>query len=50
MAAAMTALVGCGAVLAAWARPGSGGAGVAAVVVATALVAGATKFVCDAPG
>ncbi|GAA5004904.1 FUSC family protein [Streptomyces siamensis] len=47
-AVAMTALVGCGAVLAVWARGAPGGAGVAVVVVATALVAGVSKFVCDA--
>ncbi|MEV6022248.1 FUSC family protein [Streptomyces sp. NPDC052036] len=48
VAVAMTVLVGCGAALAAWARPSAGGAGTAAVVAATALVAGAAKFVCDA--
>ncbi|MFF3873998.1 FUSC family protein [Streptomyces sp. NPDC001978] len=48
VAVAMTALVGCGAALAVWARPGAGGAGVAVVIAATALVAGGAKFVCDA--
>ncbi|MGW2692718.1 FUSC family protein [Streptomyces sp. NPDC001296] len=48
VAVAMTVLVGCGSALAAWARPSAGGAGTAAVVTATALVAGAAKFVCDA--
>ncbi|MHB9848212.1 FUSC family protein [Streptomyces krungchingensis] len=47
-AVAMTGLVGCGAVLAVWARGATGGAGVAVVVAATALVAGVSKFVCDA--
>ncbi|MFE2058134.1 FUSC family protein [Streptomyces sp. NPDC059446] len=46
-AVAMTACVGCGAALAAWAGPGDAGA-VAVVVAATALVAGAAKFACDA--
>ncbi|WP_432105363.1 FUSC family protein [Streptomyces sp. bgisy091] len=46
-AVAMTACVAGGSALAAWYRPG-GPAGVTVVVVAaTALVAGAAKFVCD---
>ncbi|MYR43817.1 FUSC family protein [Streptomyces sp. SID5910] len=48
VAAAMTMLVACGAALAVWAGRDAGGAGVAAVVAATALVAGAAKFACDA--
>ncbi|MEU3660658.1 FUSC family protein [Streptomyces sp. NPDC032940] len=48
VAAAMTALVACGAALAAWVGQGAGAAGTAAVVAATALVAGAAKFACDA--
>ncbi|MEU0849958.1 FUSC family protein [Streptomyces flaveolus] len=48
VAAAMTALVACGAALAVWVGQGAGGAGVAAVVAATSLVAGAAKFACDA--
>lgn len=46
VAAAMTACVGCGSALAAWAHPRDGGA--AAVVVATAVVAGMAKLACDA--
>ncbi|MEU6100529.1 FUSC family protein [Streptomyces flaveolus] len=48
VAAAMTVLVACGAALAVWVGQGAGRAGVAAVVAATALVAGAAKFACDA--
>ncbi|MFJ9870018.1 FUSC family protein [Streptomyces sp. NPDC101165] len=48
VAAAMTACVGCGSALAVWARPGESTAGAAVVAVATALVAGAAKYVCDA--
>ncbi|MEU1498874.1 FUSC family protein [Streptomyces sp. NPDC005732] len=49
VAVAMTACVGCGSALAAWARTdGAGGAGAAVVVAATAVVAGLAKFVCDA--
>ncbi|MGW8767323.1 FUSC family protein [Streptomyces sp. NPDC055815] len=48
VAVAMTACVGCGAALAAWAQPREGGAGAAVTVVATALVAGLAKFACDA--
>ncbi|WP_373298909.1 hypothetical protein [Streptomyces flaveolus] len=48
VAAAMTALVASGATLAVWVGQGAGGAGVAVVVAATALVAGAAKFACDA--
>ncbi|MEV7566025.1 FUSC family protein [Streptomyces tanashiensis] len=48
VAVAMTACVGCGAALAAWAQPRNGGAGAALTVVATALVAGLAKFACDA--
>ncbi|MEU2234874.1 FUSC family protein [Streptomyces vietnamensis] len=48
VAVAMTACVGCGAALAAWARPRDGGAGAAVTVAATALVAGLAKFACDA--
>lgn len=47
VAVAMTACVGCGSALAAWAGPGPGGAA-AVVVAATAVVAGVAKFVCDA--
>ncbi|MFJ8981906.1 FUSC family protein [Streptomyces sp. NPDC102282] len=46
-AVAMTACVGCGAALAAWAGPGDTGA-VAVGIAATALVAGAAKLACDA--
>ncbi|MFF9481968.1 FUSC family protein [Streptomyces sp. NPDC014733] len=46
VALAMTACVGTGSALAAWAQPRAGG--VAVVVVATALVAGAAKYACDA--
>ncbi|QHA08119.1 FUSC family protein [Streptomyces broussonetiae] len=45
---AMTACVGCGSALAAWADPRAGGAGAVVVAAATAVVAGATKFGCDA--
>nr|WP_051819798.1 FUSC family protein [Streptomyces flavochromogenes] len=48
VAVAMTACVGCGSVLAVWAQPRDGGAGAAVTVVATAVVAGAAKFACDA--
>ncbi|WP_399095199.1 FUSC family protein [Streptomyces sp. BBFR2] len=48
VALAMTACVGGGSALAAWARPGDGGTGAAVVVAATALVAGAAKYACDA--
>ncbi|MEU8530777.1 FUSC family protein [Streptomyces sp. NPDC048629] len=48
VALAMTACVGCGSALGAWARPQDGGAGAAVVVAATALVAGLAKFACDA--
>ncbi|MFE3448333.1 FUSC family protein [Nonomuraea sp. NPDC059194] len=48
VALAMTASVGCGSALAVWAHPQAGGVGAAAVVAATALVAGLVKFVCDA--
>lgn len=48
VAVAMTALVGCGSALAAWVRPGAGGWGAAAVVTATAVVAGLAKLTCDA--
>ncbi|MFJ8857790.1 FUSC family protein [Streptomyces sp. NPDC102451] len=48
VALAMTACVACGSALAAWARPEESAAGAAVVVAATALVAGAAKFVCDA--
>ncbi|WP_426404572.1 FUSC family protein [Streptomyces sp. R-07] len=48
VAVAMTACVGCGAALAAWAHPLDGGAGAAWTVAATALVAGLAKFACDA--
>ncbi|MEU3714365.1 FUSC family protein [Streptomyces catenulae] len=46
VALAMTACVGVGSALAAWALPRPGGAAV--VVAATALVAGAAKYACDA--
>ncbi|MFB6527889.1 FUSC family protein [Streptomyces sp. NPDC056399] len=48
VAVAMTACVGCGSALAAAAQPRNGGAGAAVVVAATAVVAGAAKFACDA--
>ncbi|AUG81373.1 hypothetical protein CFP65_6730 [Kitasatospora sp. MMS16-BH015] len=48
VALAMTAAVGGGSALAVWADPRSGGWGAAVVVAATALVAGAAKFACDA--
>ncbi|MFE6060958.1 FUSC family protein [Streptomyces sp. NPDC056431] len=48
VAVAMTACVGCGSALAVWAQPRDGGAGAAVTVVATAVVAGAAKFACDA--
>ena len=48
VAVAMTACVGGGSALAAWARPQAGGAGAAVVVAATAVVAGLAKFACDA--
>ncbi|MFB7588610.1 FUSC family protein [Streptomyces sp. NPDC056169] len=48
VAVAMTACVGGGSALAAWADPTAGGAGAAVVVAATALVAGLAKFACDA--
>ncbi|MFJ5194575.1 FUSC family protein [Streptomyces sp. NPDC088394] len=48
VAVAMTACVGCGSALAAWAQPRDGGAGAAVVVVAMAVVAGAAKLACDA--
>ncbi|MFD8418746.1 FUSC family protein [Streptomyces sp. NPDC059466] len=49
VAVAMTACVGCGSALAAWARAdGTGGVGAVVVVAATAVVAGLAKFVCDA--
>ncbi|MGW0818737.1 FUSC family protein [Streptomyces viridiviolaceus] len=48
VAAAMTACVGCGSLLAVWAGPKQGAGGAGVVVVATALVAGVAKFVCDA--
>ncbi|MER7536878.1 FUSC family protein [Streptomyces sp. NPDC097704] len=48
VAVAMTACVGCGAALAAWAQPRNGGAGAAVTVAATALVAGLAKLACDA--
>ncbi|MFG3041246.1 FUSC family protein [Streptomyces sp. NPDC048330] len=48
VAVAMTACVAAGTALAAWARPADGGAGAAVTVAATALVAGAAKFACDA--
>ncbi|GAA3170368.1 MULTISPECIES: FUSC family protein [Streptomyces] len=46
VALAMTACVGTGSALAAWALPRAGGAAV--VVAAMALVAGAAKYACDA--
>ncbi|MFC9392269.1 FUSC family protein [Streptomyces sp. NPDC057027] len=48
VAVAMTACVGSGAALAAWAQPRNGGAGAAVTVAATALVAGLAKLACDA--
>ncbi|MFM9372940.1 FUSC family protein [Streptomyces sp. Da 82-17] len=48
VAVAMTASVGCGSAFAVWARPWEGGAGEIAVVAGTALVAGLSKFACDA--
>ncbi|MFF7130138.1 FUSC family protein [Streptomyces sp. NPDC008240] len=48
VAVAMTACVGFGSALAAWSRPGESETGAAVVAVATALVAGAAKYVCDA--
>ncbi|MFI6727460.1 FUSC family protein [Streptomyces sp. R-74717] len=48
VAAAMTACVGCGSALAAWAHPRDGGAGAAVVVAAMAMVAGVAKLACDA--
>lgn len=45
VAVAMTACVGCGSALAAWAHPRDGGAAV--VVAATAAVAGIAKLACD---
>ncbi|MGY4900933.1 FUSC family protein [Streptomyces sp. 900116325] len=48
VAAAMTACVGCGSALAAWAHPRDGGAGAAVVVAAMAVVAGGAKLACDA--
>ncbi|WP_406066850.1 FUSC family protein [Streptomyces sp. NBC_01077] len=48
VAVAMTACVGCGSALAVWAQPRDGGAGAAVTVAATAVVAGAAKFACDA--
>lgn len=45
---AMTACVGAGSALGAWARPQDGGAGAAVVVAAMAVVAGAAKLGCDA--
>ncbi|MFD8972752.1 FUSC family protein [Streptomyces sp. NPDC059593] len=48
VAVAMTACVGGGSALAAWAEPTAGGAGAALVVTATAVVAGLAKFACDA--
>ncbi|WP_435057086.1 FUSC family protein [Streptomyces sp. bgisy060] len=48
VALAMTACVGGGVALAAWARPRDGEAGAVLTVVATALVAGSAKFACDA--
>ncbi len=50
VALAMTACVGTGSALGAWARPQDGGAGAALVVAATAGVAGIAKFACDAAG
>ncbi|WSX31929.1 FUSC family protein [Streptomyces sp. NBC_00984] len=48
VAVAMSAGVGCGSALAAWAHPRDGGAGAAVVVAAMAVVAGAAKLACDA--
>ncbi|MGW0676118.1 FUSC family protein [Streptomyces sp. NPDC002767] len=49
VAVAMTACVGFGSALAAWAGSGgAGGVGAAVVVAATAVVAGLAKFACDA--
>ncbi|MFE4588606.1 FUSC family protein [Streptomyces laurentii] len=48
VAMAMTLCVAAGSALGAWARPQDGGAGAAVVVTATALVAGVSKFACDA--
>ncbi len=48
VAVAMTACVGLGTALAAWARPWDGGAGAAVTVAAMAVVAGAAKLACDA--
>ncbi|MEU3608740.1 FUSC family protein [Streptomyces sp. NPDC035033] len=48
VAVAMTACVGGGSLLGAWAEPQHGGAGAVAVVAAVALVAGAAKLACDA--
>ncbi|WP_405851733.1 hypothetical protein OG361_03170 [Streptomyces sp. NBC_00090] len=48
VAVAMTACVGGGSALAAWADPADGGAGAAVVVAATAVVAGLAKLACDA--
>ncbi|MFE7707334.1 FUSC family protein [Streptomyces sp. NPDC057486] len=48
VAVAMTACVGCGSALAAWAHPRAGGAGAALVVAAMAAVAGVAKYACDA--
>lgn len=47
-ALAMTACVGGGSALAAWAGPDRSAPGVAVVVAATALVAGGAKLACDA--
>lgn len=48
VAVAMTACVATGSALGAWARPQDGGAGAAMVVAVTGLVAGLSKFACDA--
>ncbi|MFD8607924.1 FUSC family protein [Streptomyces sp. NPDC059631] len=48
VALAMTACVASGLTLAALARPRAGGTGAVLVVAATAAVAGAAKFTCDA--
>ncbi|MBV1956839.1 FUSC family protein [Streptomyces sp. BV333] len=48
VALAMTACVAGGSALAAWAQPREQTGGAAVVIAATALVAGAAKFVCDA--
>lgn len=48
VAAAMTACVGCGSALAAWAHPRDGEAGAAVVVAAMAVVVSAAKLACDA--